>query len=463
MKIVYTTLILALTFIGFTSRAQQLGLYNLYNQNIYLINPAAAGLNGCFNGFLNHRTQWNSIDNGPKLNGVTLNGRFANTHGIGANLQFSDIGLLSQFSGKLTYAYHLQTGRNSYLHAGISMGMNHQNFNTDDVIATDYTDDLLLQGQSAWGFANDVGLMFTTPRVRLGITVPQSFNVGQEINTGTGENVNAYAAYDLISSYQWKLESSILYRNSSEQDDQIDIGAKLMWKNIIGLGAIYRTNYGMATVAELNINDKLVVAYSYDFGGNNAISGRGGSHGIMLGIKLCRAGNQQSAQTIAPVTEPVKEVVMISEAPVEEEMSTAKNEATVPGKDKVVKRLDLDSVNQSYAHRDQMIRFKNASDDIVISDNLMRVVNEVAIVLNANPSFNVVIVGHASSVGGVDLNQQISDGRAKMVADELIKKGIDPVRIKQIGKGEQEPIADNATEYGASENRRVQVIFIKVE
>ncbi len=466
MKIVSITLSIILASMSIASQAQQLGLYNMYNQNTYLINPASAGLNGCFNGFVNHRTQWSGLDGSPTYSGVTLDGRFGNSHGVGGNIQFAEVGLLSQFSGKVTYAYHLQVGKGSYLHAGISMGAHHQRFNTNDIIATDYSDQVLLQGRSEWTFANDLGIMFTTARLRAGIALPQTFDLGQQISSGSKENINVYAAYDIISNDIWKLEGSALYRNNSNQEDYIDLGAKMMWKRILGLGAIYRSGFGTAAIAELNINNQYVVAYSYDFGGSNAVSNGGGSHGFMLGVKLCRKNPPKPKKVRRQVEEPPATPVEpeIEETPVVEPEVIAEvvEEPVVPAKEEP-EPVQIDSVNQVFAHRDQMIRFEHASDQNVISDNQMRVVNQVAGIMKENPNIDVHIVGHASSVGAAEFNRQLSERRAKLIADALIDKGIAPSRITQIGRGEDDPIADKSTAYGAAENRRVQVIFIVME
>lgn len=73
-----------------------------------------------------------------------------------------------------------------------------------------------------------------------------------------------------------------------------------------------------------------------------------------------------------------------------------------------------------------------------------------------NPSLTIRITGHTDNVGSNRANQQLSEGRAAAVRDEIIKRGIAPERIEADGKGEDEPIADNKTEEGRAKNRRVE-------
>ncbi len=70
---------------------------------------------------------------------------------------------------------------------------------------------------------------------------------------------------------------------------------------------------------------------------------------------------------------------------------------------------------------------------------------------------NLRIVGHTDKVGSESYNTQLSQRRARTVADFLADQGIDPTRFLILGQGESEPVADNDTEYGRQQNRRVEV------
>jgi outer membrane protein W/outer membrane protein OmpA-like peptidoglycan-associated protein len=74
------------------------------------------------------------------------------------------------------------------------------------------------------------------------------------------------------------------------------------------------------------------------------------------------------------------------------------------------------------------------------------------------PFAKALIEGHTDSVGSDDYNMKLSDRRAKAVFDYLSSRGVDPARLKSVGKGETAPIADNKTAEGRQENRRVMLI-----
>jgi outer membrane protein OmpA-like peptidoglycan-associated protein len=76
------------------------------------------------------------------------------------------------------------------------------------------------------------------------------------------------------------------------------------------------------------------------------------------------------------------------------------------------------------------------------------------------PDAKISLVGHTDSVGSDAYNLKLSERRAESVKDYLVKHGIDAARIQTSGRGEAEPVGDNATEKGRFENRRVEVLIL---
>ena len=78
--------------------------------------------------------------------------------------------------------------------------------------------------------------------------------------------------------------------------------------------------------------------------------------------------------------------------------------------------------------------------------------------MNDVPFATALIEGHTDSIGTEEYNLALSDRRAKSVFDYLTSRGVDPARLKSIGHGESQPIADNSNEEGRQQNRRVMLI-----
>ena len=73
--------------------------------------------------------------------------------------------------------------------------------------------------------------------------------------------------------------------------------------------------------------------------------------------------------------------------------------------------------------------------------------------------WRVTIVGHTDNLGPREVNQELSFQRAESVRDELIRRGVDAATLTIAGFGPDQPIADNATEEGRQQNRRIEFVI----
>jgi len=79
--------------------------------------------------------------------------------------------------------------------------------------------------------------------------------------------------------------------------------------------------------------------------------------------------------------------------------------------------------------------------------------------LNKYPSRSVEIDGYTDSVGTQEYNLSLSRRRADTVQSFLLSQGIDASRVTSQGKGEDDPVANNASASGRQQNRRVEVVI----
>lgn len=81
--------------------------------------------------------------------------------------------------------------------------------------------------------------------------------------------------------------------------------------------------------------------------------------------------------------------------------------------------------------------------------------------MKESPSMSIIIEGHTDNIGDPEQNKRLSLERAYNVREYLIKKGIAGKRIQFKGYGDTKPIADNETEDGKKQNRRVEFVIVK--
>ena len=102
-------------------------------------------------------------------------------------------------------------------------------------------------------------------------------------------------------------------------------------------------------------------------------------------------------------------------------------------------------------------------DNAIIPDNSADKVLEEIIKFKDEKKLR--LVGHASKTGsetieGKRVNMEISISRAQTIKNMLINKGYDGNNIEVFGKGDLEPLKEEAQEFGEAVNRRVEVFFI---
>ena len=69
------------------------------------------------------------------------------------------------------------------------------------------------------------------------------------------------------------------------------------------------------------------------------------------------------------------------------------------------------------------------------------------------------VSGHSDNVGALDANIRLSQKRADAIKAKLIANGASPTNISSTGNGPNQPVADNNTQTGRQQNRRVEINF----
>lgn len=85
----------------------------------------------------------------------------------------------------------------------------------------------------------------------------------------------------------------------------------------------------------------------------------------------------------------------------------------------------------------------------------------IAAIMKAYPSVEIKLGGYTDNTGNADTNKKLSDARAKNVMAELVKLGVAAKRMAAEGYGQEHPVADNSTEAGRAQNRRIDVRVTK--
>ncbi|MDP1569621.1 MAG: OmpA family protein [Vicinamibacterales bacterium] len=111
--------------------------------------------------------------------------------------------------------------------------------------------------------------------------------------------------------------------------------------------------------------------------------------------------------------------------------------------------------------RDGTITLRNILFDTgkaTLTAGSTQALDAVVELLRRDTALRLLVQGHTDNVGNPAANLTLSADRARAVKAYLVSAGIDAGRLDTAGLGDAQPVADNATEDGRAQNRRVVLV-----
>ena len=269
--------------------SQQDAMYTQYMFNTLAINPAYAGSRNVVSATALLRSQWTGIDGAPKTQTFTIDAPI-NEKKVGLGLQiFSDkLGKTSNTGAVATYAYRIRMDR-----ASLSFGLQGSvsQFNTDyNSVELDPSglsnDPAFINNDSRTLLNFGTGIYYNSDRFYAGLSAPELMS---NILPGsqTGQNKSSLHIF-LMSGYvfslnnTFKLKPSFLFKGAMGAPLEADLNTSLWIKDVLSIGAQYRTNADISGLLEIQATPQIRFGYSYDHSTTGLSSYNSGSHEIML-------------------------------------------------------------------------------------------------------------------------------------------------------------------------------------
>ncbi|HET8830256.1 MAG TPA: type IX secretion system membrane protein PorP/SprF [Pelobium sp.] len=285
-KYIYIALSLLLGFTK-TSTAQQEPMYTQYMFNALALNPAYAGSRNVISATALYRNQWTGIKGAPETTTFTIDAPI-NDKKIGLGLQvFNDkLGITNTTGIVASGAYRIRMSKGT-LSFGLQGSLsnfraNYQNVELDQTGSN--TDVAFQDNVNNTLFNIGTGVYYNSDKFYVGLSAPQLVPNQLASTQLSKQEIHLFLTAGIVFplNEDFKLKPSILVKQVKGAPIEGDLNAMFWIKDVVGLGAQYRTNADISGLFEIQVTPQIRIGYAYDHSVTTIQSFNSGSHEIML-------------------------------------------------------------------------------------------------------------------------------------------------------------------------------------
>ncbi len=243
------------------AKTQQESQFTQFMHNQQFFNPAYVGIKETPEIYGLYRQQWIGYGGGPQTKVLGFNSSFLSPrNGIGLLYSSQSIGITKIWTGKVSYAYQINTGEKSALRLGLSGNMKQfqVDFKDPGILPLENQDPVILAGQVStqhqvnWG----AGMYFLHPKGFLGFSVPNMLTreIGWTKNIGNQQTAIEIPHFYLLAGFfhpigeNLGLKANVLGKFVKNAPLDLDLNFSLTFHQSISGGISYR--FGGAGLGE---------------------------------------------------------------------------------------------------------------------------------------------------------------------------------------------------------------------
>lgn len=295
MKMIKALLLVAGLALTLGMSAQQLPLFSLYQENLYMLNPAFGGMNPWFDVKGVNRSQWTGLTDAPRTFGLSLNGPLRNRSiGVGGHLFTDNVGPTRRTGIQLSGTYHFKLTETIKLGLGLSAGALQFAIDGSRIrLGVDGDPALLNALQSQTVFDASFGALVYSDDWYFGFALPQllqnQLNLYESVEQAANrieDHYFAMAGYRWHVSDDWMIEPSAMVRFVQPAPLSFDVSARGWYREMVYAGVSYRHNDAVVAMAGYQWNNSLSIGYAYDMTMSGLRHHSTGTHEIVLGFRF---------------------------------------------------------------------------------------------------------------------------------------------------------------------------------
>ena len=324
----YLLVVFILATLAPSVQAQVRPQYSQYPMNLYLINPAVAGIEQYTDVRVGNRSQWSQLEGAPTTSYLSIHGsldysnptvpampRTTNPaqrhqaykrkinenrpvsphHGVGGLVAVDRIGPYQRIQTNLSYAIHVPLSTLTTLSAGVSGGLFQNALDQSRVHLVNPNDQALTNGSwRDYRWDINAGLCLYSQRYFVGASMAQflggAFSFLDE--TERSYEINAFhyyltAGYRLEATPQVSFIPTVLVRFYTPAAPSVDVTMMANFIDRVWAGLSYRSDQTVVALTRFSVTYLLDVGYSFDYNASRQIGPLShGNHEITLGLRL---------------------------------------------------------------------------------------------------------------------------------------------------------------------------------
>ncbi|PWE00288.1 hypothetical protein DDZ16_04930 [Marinilabilia rubra] len=274
------------------TKAQQEPQYTQYMFNPVSVNPAYAGTRNALNMLFLSRLQWSGMEGAPRTYDFTVHTPLNNYKmGLGLSVISDNYGPVKNLYINVSYSYRVNISESMMLSMGIKGGVYNYHVGLADLYTGIAEADPAFSKDIEQSFKPNAGfgIYLYTDDFYFGASAPKLIETklnGDQTTTSTVGDLKRHfylmtgAVFDLGPEVRFK--PSVITRMVEGAPFSADAAAQFLFKERFWAGGSYRLEDAVAILAGFQINNQLMVGYSYDIPISDLQPFNNGSHEIVI-------------------------------------------------------------------------------------------------------------------------------------------------------------------------------------
>lgn len=289
--LMYVTLL----FAGNMVFAQQESIIALYREQMNLVNPAYAGVDGQTDLAIGYRKQWVNVNSAPTLKSAMFGTAMGKNFGMGLTVVNNKVYIENETFIGVDFSYKLMMSPSTDLYLGLKAGGNFYDVNTSNLQLYDGTSDAALNSRSTFNPNFGIGALLKSNKAYVSLSIPRILNTERarfsdgKVAVAT-DRPHFYLSggfdYDLENISMMVLKPSFMLREVSGAPISVDFNLGASFLDAFEIGVMYRLNNASGANARINISKNLLFGYAYEINTRKELTSALSTHEFVLKYKF---------------------------------------------------------------------------------------------------------------------------------------------------------------------------------